>query len=145
MKELDSESNKDVHGQKGTKATESDNKAKKCVICGFELPLQPRKKRQRQDISRNFLCNESRGPVIAGLPTSLEINLAILDCSVQQSSPLNGNRNPEQVTLTKDNDDLVKRYPDCFVGVGNFQGQYHVTGDPSVPGAWLSTLKDACH
>ena len=27
----------------------------------------------------------------------------------------------------------MKRYPDCFDGVGKFQSQYHVTVDPSVP------------
>ena len=27
----------------------------------------------------------------------------------------------------------MKRYPDCFDGVGKFQGQYHITVGPSVP------------
>ena len=26
----------------------------------------------------------------------------------------------------------MKRYPNCFDGVGKFQGQYHITVDPSV-------------
>ena len=47
--------------------------------------------------------------------------------------PLNANRTREQVTLIKDKGDLVKRYPDCFDGVGKFQGQYHITVDSSVP------------
>ena len=25
------------------------------------------------------------------------------------------------------------QYPDCFNGIGKFQGQYHITVDPSVP------------
>jgi len=45
---------------------------------------------------------------------------------------LNANRTCEQVTPIKDKDELVKRYPDCFDGVGRFQGQYHITVDPSV-------------
>ena len=27
----------------------------------------------------------------------------------------------------------MKQYPDCFDGIGKFQGQYHITVDPSVP------------
>ena len=38
MKELDSKSNKDIHRTKGDE-NESDNKAKKCLNCGLELPL----------------------------------------------------------------------------------------------------------
>ncbi|XP_020604912.1 uncharacterized protein LOC110043752 [Orbicella faveolata] len=70
---------------------------------------------------------------IIGLPTSLELNLVTLNCSVQRGSPLNANRTCEQVTPIKDKDELVKRYPDCFDGVGRFQGQYHITVVPSVP------------
>ena len=80
-----------------------------------------------------FFVTEADGPAIIGLPTSLELNLIPLNCSVQQGSPLNANRDREQVTPIKDKDDLVKRYPDCFDGVGRFQGQYHITVDPSVP------------
>ena len=80
-----------------------------------------------------FFVTEADGPAIIGLPTCLELNLVTLNCSVQQGSPLNVNRTREQVTLIKDKGDLVKRYPDCFDGVGKFQGQYHITVDPSVP------------
>ena len=79
-----------------------------------------------------FFVTEADGPAIVGLPTCLELNLVTLNCSVQQGSPLNANRTREQVTLIKDKGDLVKRYPDCFDGVGKFQGQYHITVDPSV-------------
>ena len=76
-----------------------------------------------------FFVIEADGTAIIGLPTSLERNLVTLNCSVQQSqqSP------PEQVTAMKDKDDLVNRYPDCFNGIGKFQGHYHITVDPSVP------------
>lgn len=33
----------------------------------------------------------------------------------------------------EDKNDLVRQYPDCFDGTGNFQGQYHITVVPSVP------------
>jgi len=80
-----------------------------------------------------FFVTKADGPAIIGLPTSLELNLVTLNCSVQQGSPLNANHTSEQVTPIKDKDDLVKHYPDCFDGVGRFQGQYHITVDPSVP------------
>ena len=43
MKELDGESNKDIHGIKGDE-NEGENKGKKCPNCGLDHPLQPRKK-----------------------------------------------------------------------------------------------------
>ena len=43
MEELDSESNKDIHGFKGVE-NESKNKAKKCPNCGLDHPSQPRRK-----------------------------------------------------------------------------------------------------
>ena len=80
-----------------------------------------------------YFVTEADGPAIIGLPTSLEVNLVTLNCSVQQGSPLNANHTSVQVTPIKDKDDLVKRYPDCFDGIGRFQGQYHITVDISVP------------
>ena len=72
---------------------------------------------------------EADGPAIIGLRTSLELNHVTLNCSVQQSrqSP------PERAIPIKDKDDLVKQYPDCFDGIGKFQGQYHINVDPSIP------------
>ena len=69
-----------------------------------------------------FFVTEADGPAIIGLLTSL----VTLNCSVQ--SP------PERATPIKDKDDLVTQYPDCFDGIGKFQGQY----------PWLSMLNDAC-
>lgn len=80
-----------------------------------------------------FFVTEADGPAIIELPTSLELDLVALNCSVQQGSPLNANHTCEQVTPIKDKDDLLKHYPDCFYGVGRFQGQYHIIVDPSVP------------
>ena len=80
-----------------------------------------------------FYVTKANGPAIIGLPTSLELNLVTLNCSVQQSSPQNVSHTAEQATPIKSKDDLVQRYPDCFDGIGKFQGQYHITIDPSVP------------
>ena len=72
-----------------------------------------------------FFVTQAEGPAITGVATSLELNRVALNCSVQQSSPLNVNRTCEHVTPIKDKDDLVIRYPDCFDGVG--KGQCGVT------------------
>ena len=67
---------------------------------------------------------EADGQAIIGPPTSQELNLVTLNCSVQQSSSLNAIHPPVQVTPIKHQGDLVKRYR-------------------LYP--WLSMLKDACH
>ena len=33
----------------------------------------------------------------------------------------------------KSKEDLIEQFPDCFDGIGKFQGKYHITTDPSVP------------
>ena len=65
----------------------------------------------RKSAATFFVMHGSRwiGPAIIGLPTSLNLKLVTLNCSVQQSSTLNANRTREQVTLIKDKDDLMKR------------------------------------
>ena len=80
-----------------------------------------------------FYVTEADGPAIIGLPTSLELNLVTLNCSLEQSSVLDISQRPNEVPPVKDKDDLMNRYPDCFDGIGKFQGQYHITVDPSVP------------
>ncbi len=30
-------------------------------------------------------------------------------------------------------DDLIEQYPNCFNGIGKFEGEYHITTDPLVP------------
>jgi len=52
-----------------------------------------------------FFVTQAEGPAITGVPTSLELNLVALNCSVQQSSPLNVNHTREHVTPIKDKDD----------------------------------------
>lgn len=86
---------------------------------------------------------EAEGPAIIGLPTSLELNLVTLNCSLQNNLAENTHRAHEKNVLIKDKDDLLKQNPGCLDGIGKFQGQYHITMDPSVP--QLSMLRDASH
>ena len=80
-----------------------------------------------------FFITEAEGPAIIGLPTSLELNLVTLNCSLQKSLAQNTDHTNEKKAPIKDKDDLMKQYPGCFDGIGKFQGQYHITVDPSVP------------
>ena len=68
-----------------------------------------------------------------GPPKSLEFNLVTLNCSLQKILAQNTDHANEKNIPIKDKDDLVKQYPGCFDGIGKFQGQYHITVDPSVP------------
>ena len=78
-----------------------------------------------------FITGADR-PTIIGLPTSLELNLVALNCSLQKSLAQNTDHAHERNVPIKDKDDLVKQYPGCFDGIGKFQGQYHITVDLSV-------------
>ena len=64
---------------------------------------------------------------------SLDFNLFTLNCSLQKHLAEKTHPTHEKNVPIKDKDDLVKQYPGCFDGIGKFQGQYHITGDPSMP------------
>ena len=81
----------------------------------------------------SFFVTEAEGPAIIGLPTSLELNLVTLNCSVQKKSTPDGKSTATTVNCIDNKSDLTASYPECFDGVGKFQGQYHITINPSVP------------
>ena len=80
-----------------------------------------------------FYVTEADGPAIIGLPTSLELDLVTVNCSVQKSPALETQPVHVSVKPIKDKVDLMLQYPECFYGIGKLQGQYHITLDPSVP------------
>ena len=89
-----------------------------------------------------FYVTDIPGPAIIGLPTSTDLNLLQFNCAIQTQHPHTSNhgclkdKNLEQAKETtpiKDKQDLIKQYPECFNGIGKFQGEYHITVDPSVP------------
>ena len=67
-----------------------------------------------------FNVVETPGPVILGLPTSRDQHRVTFNCAVTKG-----------VTI-KSTDDLNRAYPDRFQGIGNFEGQFHITTDPDV-------------
>jgi hypothetical protein len=88
---------------------------------------------QYQDKSSNaeFYVADSEGPAIMGLPTSRELKLVILNCTINRSVSSDGA--VDSVAPINSKDDLVKLYPDRFKGIGSFKGTFHITLDPSVP------------
>ena len=80
-----------------------------------------------------FFVTAADGPAIIGLPTSLKLKLVTLNCSLQKEAP---NESPTPDTSSKrvkDKEDLIAQYPECFNGIGKFEGKYHITLDPAVP------------
>ena len=89
-----------------------------------------------------FYVTDIPGPAIIGLPTSTEMNLLQFNCGIQTQNPLTSSHGclkdktldqAKETTLVRDKQDLIKQYPECFDGIGRFQGEYHITVDPNVP------------
>ncbi|CAB4040490.1 Hypothetical predicted protein, partial [Paramuricea clavata] len=75
------------------------------------------------------------GPTILGLPTCTDLNLITLNYSITTQSkelqPLCPKPPSARNAAAKEN--LIKRYGDCFERIGCFQGEFHITLDPSIP------------
>ena len=87
-----------------------------------------------------FYVTDVQSRAIIGLPTALELHLITLNCSVEKSQPLTQETLPTKDkaklkpdTSIDDKSHLIAQYPNCFDGIGKFQGEYHITLDPSVP------------
>ena len=75
---------------------------------------------------------------IIGLPTALDLHLITLNCSVeksqvQETSPTKDTAKLKPSTCIDNKSHLIAQYPNCFNGISKFQGEYHITLDPSVP------------
>jgi len=78
---------------------------------------------------RPFTLPTPPGNAILGLPTSKELNLIKFNCEIQEHSQ-------QVLKLNKPitgKQDLVGQFPECFDGIGKFEGEYHITLDPTVP------------
>ncbi|KXJ08917.1 Transposon Tf2-6 polyprotein [Exaiptasia diaphana] len=80
----------------------------------------------------------TQGRAIIGLPTALDLNLVTLNCCVETQ---NEDKRMTEHAQTKSNphhiqidskEQLLSTYPDCFDGVGKFQGDYHITLYPNI-------------
>ncbi|KAL9977436.1 hypothetical protein ACROYT_G014839 [Oculina patagonica] len=69
----------------------------------------------------------------------LQINhhcIVTIPCPYRAVPLMQIGNSPEQLkkpSPVKDKQDLIAQYPECFNDIGEFQGEYHITLDPSVP------------
>ena len=70
------------------------------------------------------------GPTFLGLPTCTDLNLVILNFGIMTQYTL-----PKPICdpdpIAKE--ELLREYDDCFKGIGCFQGEFHITTNPTVP------------
>ena len=98
-----------------------------------------------------FYITDTPGPAIIGLPTSIDVNLVKLNCALHKQVT-SQNETPQAIMEThahppaskpiQSKDDLIEQYPNCFNGIGKFEGEYHITIDPLVPPVIPISLKD---
>ncbi|WP_419625204.1 reverse transcriptase family protein, partial [Thiolapillus sp.] len=67
-----------------------------------------------------FFVTESEGSAILGLPSSRQLRLVTVHCAVQKVST--SKKQP-----IKDASHLKHMYPDRFEGIGDFEGELHIT------------------
>ena len=81
-------------------------------------------------------------PAILGLSSSTDLTPLKFNCTIQTQHSTSGasgtqtiSNFPEQPKETSpiDKQDLIAQYPECFNGIGKFQGEHHITLDPSAP------------
>ena len=70
--------------------------------------------------SSDFFVTESEGPAILGLPSSRQLRLVTIHCMVQMAT------SPAAQPIYNAMD-LKHLYPDRFKGIGDFEGELHVT------------------
>ena len=61
------------------------------------------------------------------------MKLLTLNLSIEKNDPIPRNSTVSKEQPIKDKQDLISQYPECFNGVGKFQGEYHIVLDPNVP------------
>ncbi len=103
------------------------------------LPCERKDKLKTQAKVQFFVCDVP-GPALLGLKTSKQLRYITLNCD---SIKENKARSPKQETNAPTREDnlpkirdkkhLIELYPDCFEGLGLFEGEYHITLDQSVP------------
>ena len=81
----------------------------------------------------SFYVTDTPGSAIIGLPTSTDLKLLTLNFCIEENDPTPRNSTVSKEQPIKDKQDLISQYPECFNGVGKFQGEYHIVLDPNVP------------
>ena len=78
------------------------------------------------------------GPVILGLQACQDLKLVTLNCHLVNCADTTEvltyqDISRQQTGNSKEKENLMTKYKDCFNGIGCFEGEYHIILDPSVP------------
>ena len=78
-----------------------------------------------RDVNCDAECNvaDTPGPAIMGLPSCRALHLVTMHCEISSN---------EHNSAITTKEDLRKIYPDRFEGVGNFDGEFHITTDRNI-------------
>ena len=81
-----------------------------------------------------FHVVDTKGPIILGLPTCSDMKLITLNNDITVS-PARAAASPAPTAADHpaDESSLLREYPKCFEGIGCFEGEFHITLDPTVP------------
>lgn len=81
-----------------------------------------------------FHVVNTTGPTILGLPTCRDMKLVTLNYSLTTATSPEATKPTQKPPGDADaKKELLIQYKDCFTGVGCFQGEFHITLDPTVP------------
>ena len=74
-------------------------------------------------VDAEFYVADTLGPAIMGLPSCRALQLVTMHCEISS------NEHDSAITTKED---LRNIYPDRFKGIGNFDGEFHITTDLNV-------------
>ena len=81
-----------------------------------------------------FHVVNTTGPTILGLPACRDMKLVTLNYSLTTATSPGATKPTQKPSGDADaKKELLIQYEDCFKGVGCFQGEFHITLDPTVP------------
>ena len=81
-----------------------------------------------------FHVVNTTGPTILGLPTCRDMKLVTLNYSLTTATSPGATKPTQEHSGDADaKKELLIQYEDCFKGIGCFQGEFHITLDPTVP------------
>ena len=83
----------------------------------------------KQFTTANFYVTETKGPVLAGLPTCRALGLVSLHFPVQIAKKSSSAHVQDGINLRNT---ILRQYIDMFHGIGCFQGTHHISVDPKV-------------
>lgn len=93
---------------------------------------------RRQRLRCSFHVVNTTGPIILGLPTCQSLGLVTLNYSLnigdaEDDAPPDPQPSYKPQGNAAAKTSLLAEFPECFEGIGCFEGEYRITLDPTVP------------